>query len=84
MKNKRSVKTTEENKIKPKVIFKFTLFKDEHPDLITYILGIKNKNKRREWLVNAVRLYKDLEVSLGLADFDYILQFIENCKKKTK
>lgn len=69
--------------LKDSVVFKFSLHKTKDVELITYLRGILSKNKRGEWLANAARLYKNLEVFLGTVDYQDVKKFIEDCKAKT-
>lgn len=66
------------------VTFKFSLDPEEDGDLIYYLLGIKNKNKRGEWIAEAVRLYKIAETILKTTLKEELREAFKECFEKLK
>jgi len=76
-------RSKDRNRRKP-VTFKFSLDPEEDSDLIYYLLGIKNKNKRGEWIAEAVRLYKTAETTLKTTLKEELREAFEDCFEKLK
>lgn len=79
---KRKEVNCEENK--KLITFKFSLDPEEESDLIYYLLSIKNKNKRGEWLTEAAKLYKTAETTLKSTLKDELLESFRECFEKLK
>lgn len=71
-------------KMKNRQVFKFSVDETSDNDIIYYLKSIKNKNMRGLWILNAIRLLKDLETNLRTTEFSQIKDVVEECIKNQK
>jgi len=71
-------------KKKKLVTFKFSLDPETDSDLIHYLLGIRNKIERGDWIAEAVRLYKTAETTLKTTLKEELRKAIKDCLEKLK
>ncbi|MEM2022057.1 MAG: hypothetical protein QXI31_00025 [Archaeoglobaceae archaeon] len=71
-------------KMKNRQVFKFSVDETSDNDIIYYLKSIKNKNTRGLWILNAIRLLKDLETNLRTTEFSQIKDVVEECIKNQK
>lgn len=58
------------------IVFKFSLDIDKDGDLINYLKGIRGKSNRGQWITNAVRTYRDIEIGFKTTDAENIRKLI--------
>ncbi|MEM3423746.1 MAG: hypothetical protein QXE51_04200 [Nitrososphaeria archaeon] len=71
-------------KMKNRQVFKFSVDETSDNDVIYYLKSIRNKNMRGLWILNAIRLLKDLETNLRTTEFSQIKDVVEECIKNQK
>lgn len=60
-------------------VFKFSVDRNQDPELVAYLRSITPKPARGKWLLSAVKAYRKIERAAGYAPHEEILEAICEC-----